>query len=303
MRSILNFVAFTLLVAPEPACASLKDIRTEKLPHDTAVEKTYANLLTVEPLASRWSDKWTYEVPKEKVAAVLKTALTDLQKATAVERDNEELWLLTGLAAIYAYNVDLAGSFELAAKSFAEAQKLAPVDYRSQWFLASLECQTLQNRQGMNRLLRIETKNSWEKLPATFWDDYLMCSELTAMPAHTLRAADHLRRLGAERSVFRDMLTATSRKRFTIPEPTEKYSSEQVWSANERDSIVEFTSLMFGLQFSVPADWTVKPGGADNALTMFQIGVGPFKGPAGDIVPNIVVLVGPRSLANRWRTF
>lgn len=88
-------------------------------------------------MTKEWHDVWRFPTPKEKVALLLEKSLNELRRAAVAEGSNAELWLLSGLVAHYAYNVDVEGSYELAMKSFDVAKKLAPDDYRSSWFARS----------------------------------------------------------------------------------------------------------------------------------------------------------------------
>ena len=279
------------LFSVSPATASLKDIQIDKLPRNPAIAKAYADALSVESMVQAWTDKWPYTVPKEKVKLLLEETLADLKKETSTSGDNEELWLLTGLVAHYGYNVDVDESYELAAKAFAEAHRLSPDDHRPEWFLGSLECQTQQTSQGMARLLSMEEHVQWEKLPVGFWDDYLYCTTITIMPAHSLRAIAHLRSLNAAPSPYRDGLLEIAKKRIDTPDPSAAYSKEVVWRFDKSNSRVNVTNTMFGLRFVTPESWSVLPNDANQGLTLAQIKVGPFSGPAGNVTPTILVLV------------
>jgi len=92
-------LAAALLLITTPSQASLKDIRTERLPQEKAIQQVCADVAAVEEFVRDWSDKWRYETPKEQVASLLKASLDELQKALAAAPNNEELLLLTGLVA------------------------------------------------------------------------------------------------------------------------------------------------------------------------------------------------------------
>ena len=291
MKFALWLFSALFLFSVSPSTASLKDIQTDKLPRNPAMDKAYAEALSVEPMVQAWTDKWPYTVPKEKVKLLLEETLAELKKETLISGDNEELWLLTGLVAHYGYNVDVDESYELATKAFAEAHRLSPDDHRPDWFLGSLECQTQQTRQAMVRLLSLEEHVQWEKLPVGFWDDYLYCTAITIMPAHSLRAIAHLRSLNAAPSPFRDGLLEIAKKRIDTPDPSASYSKELVWRFDRSSSRVKVTNPMFGFRFFTPESWSVLPNDANQGLTFAQIKVGPFSGPAGNVTPTILVLV------------
>src|SRR5271166_5184201 len=82
--------------------------------------------------------------------------------------DNAELFLLAGLVAHLAYNVDVEDGFQTAVDSLDRAHKLAPDDYRPQWFIGIHRCQANQIKDGMEQLLAIEDHIPWKQLPVEF---------------------------------------------------------------------------------------------------------------------------------------
>jgi hypothetical protein len=206
---------------------------------------------------------------------------------------NEELWLLTGLVAHYAYNVDVEGSYELARKSFDAARKLAPDDYRSVWFEAALVCQTPQTKKGMDAFLAIESKLSWEKLPVGFWGDYISCATVTAMPVHAIRASAYLEKLDPGRSDYPDSLLQVAKKRIKAPDVSKTYSEKEVWSAEVSNIQAQFTNTMAGLRFAVPGDWKLRFFEIQQGQTLVQINIPAFHISSGDVSPSILVIVRP----------
>jgi hypothetical protein len=69
--------------------------------------KAYTNALTVKEFAREWSPAWRFQRSKASVSSLLSKSLTELQRASNSAPKNEELLLLTGLVAHYAYNVDV----------------------------------------------------------------------------------------------------------------------------------------------------------------------------------------------------
>jgi len=289
LKWILLSVA--LLLMRTPALADLNDIHADKLPQDDSVQKAYAEAATVEVYVRGWSDKWRYEIPKDTVVARLKDSLDKLQKAVGSAPNNPELLLLTGLVAHYAYNVDVEGSYELAVSSFQKAHKLAPDDYRAEWFLGYHQCQTRLVKEGMDRLTAIESRSAWDHLSPNFWDDYVFCASLANMPAHALRAGDHLSKLKAPPSQGRDSLLEIARKRFQTPDLSAMYSGKQVWEADDENSRVIFKSYMCGFSFSPLAEWKLARLEVQKGQCVVQIETGPHRSKAGDVVPNLLVIV------------
>jgi len=275
-----------------PVRASLRDIQLAALPSDPAVKKAFADVRAVEDLASEWHDPWKFDTPKAKVASTLKTSLAALQNATKAAPDNEELLLLTGLVARYAYNVDVDGSHEIATDVLAKAHKLAPNDYRPEWFQAMLQCQTVETKDGMEKFLAIENSTGWGHLDLDFWDDYLFCATVTDMPAHALRAADHEKAMGAAASRNRDFLIDVARKRFIPADPNKTYPPEEIWSGEQSNSEIVLTSTMFGVQFSAEQTWKPTLRDVVNQIGTAQFQVEPHPGKAGHgVTPNILLFM------------
>jgi hypothetical protein len=205
---------------------------------------------------------------------------------------NEELLLLIGLVASYAYNVDVDGSHELAVDSLEKAHKLVPDDYRPQWFLGSHECQTIDlTKEGMDTLLSVERLRPWEQLPPSFWDDYISCTAITNMPAHSLRAGDHLKMLHAPPSIIRDTVLEGARGRLKTPDPTANYSKGDAWSVKTVNSRSVFTSFVCGFSFSSPGEWRVARLEVQKGQCIAQLETGPYRNGTRDVVPNILVIV------------
>jgi hypothetical protein len=291
LKRCLSYAFGALLLVSAPAVAGLKDIRTENLPHDPGVQKAYDGTLLIEEMVRDWNEKWPYETPKDEVVSSLRASLAALQKASEAAPDNEELLLLIGLVAQYAYNVDIEGSHELTTHSLEKARKLAPEDIRPEWFLAKLQCHTLSTKEGMESFLTVERRLPWERLPVSFWDDYLFCNAVTNMPAHGLRAADHIKRLNAPPSPYRDALVDISRKRLRTPDLKATYSSAEAWRVTTVDSKPVFTSFLCGFSFSSPGEWRLDLPDVQKGQCSIQIEIGPYASQAGNVTPNILVLV------------
>lgn len=287
---------FAILFAGTPAMASLRDIHREKLPQDASVLKVFSDVSGVEDMVKIWHDPWKFETPRTKVAALLKTSLDKLVKADNSAPGNEELELLTGLVATYAYNADVSGSHDLATSVLAKAQKLAPDDYRSEWFLGNLQCQTLELKQGMVRLLAIESSSKWDRLSAGFWDNYLYCAYATKMPAHVLRAGAYITKLNGDPSKERDFIVDAARKLFVSPDPEKNYSSEAIWLGEDPGSTFSLTNTMFGVHVSFTSTWKSKLGDLLNGISTVQLQTGPHPGKTGGVTPNILLFMrAPRA--------
>ena len=274
-----------------PALAALEDIRKDALPQEAAVLTAYSDMVAVEAMVHDWRDKWPFDTPKAGVVSTAKASLREFQKALGSSPDNVELLLLTGLAAHYAYNVDVAEAYDVAVSSLDRAAKLAPGDYRSGWFLGIHQCQASEIKDGMERLLATERLVAPEQLPYGFWDDYILCATVANIPAHALQAGARMRKLRAPPSNQRDFYLETARKRFKTTDPAATYSQEEVWRVENLGSRVEFTSSMCGLGLSVPRDWKIGAADAQKGICRMVVETSADQGKAGDVFPNILVIV------------
>lgn len=277
------------LLPASPALAGLKAIHRNLLPKDKQVRQAYANVLSVESYARNWSPTWHYRIPKSKVVSLLKSSLAALQNARRTAPKNEELLLLTGLVAHYAYNVDVKGSYRIAVESLEEAHKLAPADYRPEWFLGIHQCEGDKVKQGMGRFLAIENRYPWRKLPVGFWNDYVTCATLASMPAHVLRAVSHLKALGKP-SADVEYSAKLARNAFKPTVSTADYPAREVWKVDKSGSSLKLTNTMFGFAFSAPASWKVEVGDAVKGVSSVRIRTGPDPGKASSVFPEILVL-------------
>jgi hypothetical protein len=226
-RRWIVFVSTLLLSAD--LCAQLRQINPAKLPQDERVQTAYSNVRPIESMAHNWSPTWAYDTPKTQVASLLTSSLRDLRSAETAAPQNEELLLFTGIVAHLAYNVDVEDTYEVAVQSFEKANKLAPADYRPEWFLASHRCQSNELKAGMEEMLAIETRNPWQQLPVGFWDDYINCSTMSLMPAHTLRAVDHAVHLGEDPSSYGSAV-GIAQKRYKSTDANTTYDAHDAYT-------------------------------------------------------------------------
>jgi hypothetical protein len=280
----------TLLWVATPSGASLKDIRTDRLPQRESVQKALAETSAVEQFAQAWSDKWRYQTPKDVVASRLKDSLAILQTALASAPDNPELLLLTGLVAHYAYNVDVEEAYDVAVKSLQKAHQLASDDFRAEWFLGAHECQGAVVKEGMDMLLGVERRWPWDHLPSGFWDDYMSCASVANMPAHVLRAGFYVSKLSAVPSEYRNILMEIARKRFKTPELGVTYSGKDIWETRNENSRLVFTSYMCGFSFTALPEWNLHRLEVQKGTCLVQLETGPHPSKSGHVIPNLLML-------------
>jgi hypothetical protein len=290
-------LVLTLSLLAIPAVAGLRDIRPELLPQQPAVQKSYADALSVEEFAREWSSEWRFQQSKKSVTSVLGQSLTELQQALKSAPNNEELLLLTGLVAHYAYNLDIENTYDLVSATLKKAAEIAPDDYRIEWFLGIHQCQSAtETAEGIRRILAIENVHSWEQLPYGFWDDYVTCITLANMPMHVVRAGDRIQKLNGQPSSEREFLLQLAKNRLTVTDPKANYPYKDVWSSELAGSTYAFTSSLCGIQFASPGNWGLNFADVEKSICMAQLKTGPHAGKTSKVNPNVLVFVRqPRS--------
>ncbi len=288
--SALVFVSLFFLLA-QYAKADVAAIHADRLPQETDILAALDDAAQLEPYSHTWSNKWSFEIPKEEVATRLGKDLGFLTIALKSHPDNAELLLLTGLVASYAYNLDVDSSHETAMRVLEQAQKLAPSDFRAPWFRAILRCQTMESKVGADEFLSIETSHAWEQLPVGFWLDYMGCASITNMPAHILRAADHLNKLNAPTSEMRRFFPDTARKRFEAFDAKKKYETKEVWYSSMAGESWDYTCTTCGLRFRAQKDWSIEQLDVTNGSGVAIVATGPYQGTVNKLRPNILVMI------------
>lgn len=283
-------VVFCLVFLVPPAFAGVAAIHVNALPQESSVLAAYDDAQRFEPYASSWSSDWQYPVSREEVANRLSDDLGFLSLAVQRHPGNEDLLLLTGLVAHYAYNLDVTGSYDTAMKALGQAQALSASDVRAPWFRASLVCQSGQPGPGFQQFLSLESSHPWQGLPFGFWDDYLDCAMINGMPAHALRAADHLDALHAPPSPRRTYLVQTARSLFAPFDPGKAYPPQDAWSGGKRGADVTFTSTSCGLQIRAHGSWIVNNLAMNKGACLAYFATGPYQAAAGRMEPSILVL-------------
>jgi hypothetical protein len=284
----LRICWITLLLGAS-ASAQLRQIDVSKLPQDERVRSAYSSLLPLESYAHEWSRKWNYEVPRDQVVSSFVENLHTLKVAETAAPQNEELAVLSGLVAHLAYNLDVQEAYELAIQSLDNARKLAPKDYRPDWFLGIHRCQSDDIKGGMEQFLDVENRFSWQELPIAFWNDYVNCATVAAMPAHTLRAVDRAVHLGAAPSEFA-MWSGMAQKRYKSPDVGANYPIREAWTASEGKSDVKFSSPLCGIGFTTHGDWHIHILDVAKGICVETVESGPYPSHSGESVPTLLVL-------------
>ena len=291
-RGAFALALFLSFLCPRAfAGADIAAIHANALPQETAVLDALDDARQLEPYSQSWTMNWDFPIAKDEVATRLGKDLGFLKLALKDHPDNEELLLLTGLVARYAYNLDVEGSYDAAMSALGEAQKLASDDVRAPWFRASLQCQTDQPKAGAEEFLSIESGHAWNQLPVEFWDDYMECASVTNMPAHVLRAAGYLEKLNAPPSQMRNFLAGTAQKRFDPYDPKKDYQPKEVWWAENDGGNSVFTSTSCGVRLSAHGNWAVNRLELDKGTCLADFSTGPYKAAKGDLHPSVLLLV------------
>jgi hypothetical protein len=273
------------------AFADIAAIHADALPQETAILAALDDARQLEPYSHSWTNNWKYPIAKEDAAARLDKDLGILSFTLKIHPGNEELALLTGLVARYAYNLDVPGSHETAISALGRAQESAPSDVRVPWFHATLLCQTNESKAGAEQMLGIESSRSWDQLPAAFWNDYLECATIANMPAHVLRAADHLEKLHAPATDARTTVTEASRKRYDAFDPNKQYDPREVWQGAQSGDDIEFTSTSCGVRFRARSDWHIERLELTKGSCVGLFRTGPYKGIVSSRTPNVLLLI------------
>jgi hypothetical protein len=273
------------------ARAQLTAIHRDRIPQSVTVQSALDDAQALEPYADRWTAQWQFPVTKEQTAARLGMDLGALETASRENPGNEELLLLTALVAHYAYNVDVEHSRDVVLAELTAAEKLGGSDVRPAWFRADFLCQTEQPDQGAEGFMAIEAAHPGNTLPASFWDGYERCAAVTNMPAHLLRAADHLTQMSAEMTADRKFYADLGRGRFDAVDLGKSYDAKQVWSARDAGTAIEFTATACGLRMRVPEAWKMDRLDMQKGSCVAMLGTGPYAGLRGPLAPEILVIV------------
>lgn len=291
MRKICVLIlALFLFASARRARADAAAIHADKLPRQTAVRAALDDARQLEPYCRRWSSDGQYPVTKDQVAARLTKDLGFLVPALKNHPRNEELALLTGLVAHYAYNLDVPDTHETAMWALGEAEKLAPADIRAAWFQAALKCQTLESTEGADAFLAIERGHKWNQLPAAFWMDYVDCATGTNMPEHALRAMGYLKQLNAQEAAQEQPMALIALKRIVPFDPARTYETKEVWKSDDKDDPA-LTSTSCGVRLRLRGFWTINQLALQKSTCVALFQTGAYQGTTQQLRPGILLLV------------
>ena len=266
--------------------ASIKDIRVDKLPDDPALKAALADAQELEPWVRDFEMTWSAPVTQADSEARLAVDMKVAETARAKYPDNEEVALLSGLIASYAYNLEVKKSWDVAHDAFNAAIKLDSSDPRGAWFLAAHNCQTTDRlKEGMSGLLEVESRRP-KNLPSSFWLDYMACATVTDMPAHANYAATRL--APADRADSQAVAILNNSK--GAASLTQDYKPGEIWSATAVEGGVSFRSYACGISFTTPADWKPRVYPISGGKCAIELQIPSMKGKHGAWNANILVM-------------
>lgn len=294
-----KLIIFLFLSAGLASAASLKDIRTSSLPDDSAVKAALLDAQQMEPWVRAYSPSWNAPVTKEEAVARLAMDMHAVEVARAKHPESEEIALLSGLIASYAFNLDVKDSWVVAPDALDAAIKISPNDLRGKWFLAAHNCQTGKFLiDGMTGMLEVEAANH-EVLPASFWIDYIACATETLMPAHAFHAASYLH--GTD---LKDPLVdAVMGKMKGTASPQTEYKPEELWSSFPTEGGTFYRSYACGISFTAPSEWKPQFYPIAHGVCAVVLEMPPFKGVDGAWVPNVAIVAHAESASDMFADY
>jgi hypothetical protein len=291
--SVLLLASFLAFSIPR-LHADLAAIHASTLPQEPAVLAALDDAKQLEPYCQYWTAAplWHFDIPRQQVADRLSKDLGFLAQAVKAHPENAELALLAGLVAIYAHNLEVQGAYDTAMKMLDAVGLLSLGDLRVGWFRSTLHCQSTEIVEGATGFLTLEAAGARDRLPAAFWDDYMECALLSAMPVHVLRAASNLEKAHEPQSDRGKDYAEIARQRIVPFDPQKQYEASAVWIGPEPTGNVEvLTGESFGVQIKVHSDWE-KEGfqlKGDKGTSLFCSG--PYAARKGTLRPCILLLV------------
>jgi hypothetical protein len=282
-NSLLRGLSLVFLCAT-PALSQIDQIDRTKLPQEIPVQTAYTDLAQIDKYARTYENKWRFPVPKADIESRFRVNLRVLEEAQKQSPSNTELALLTGLVAHLAYNLDIQEAYEPAMKLL---QTRASEDFRAAWFLGIHQCQSNNPVGGMQNLLHVEALGA--TLPRAFWQDYANCASVASMPVHAVRAYDSAHKIttGPETD---GQLEQLARNRLKPASVTATYPAKNVWSAENKNGSVRFTSYTCGESFTTKESSPIDIPDIANGTCAVSIGTEGYPSPHGDTTGTFLIL-------------
>jgi hypothetical protein len=275
-----SLVILSFLLVASPATAEYLDIiDVNQLTPEARILLTQVR--EVEPYVDEWLATWSHSRAKEEVTARIKEHYDSSKTLLAKNTDNAEIYLLCGLIAFYAHNVDLGDSEEQADTYFAAASKLCPNDFRPLWLLGMHLAKSRRCVEGMKSLLGAEGKQSIRE--PRFWEDYALAAYFTSMFGHALQALERVRELSGKKSRLDNAIGDKIRAVAKTPQPGEKIQARDLWQSSTAGTALRIVSfpLDYKLLVKKRKNQYLRNTDFDGRYAMLQVGLTPQTGAEG----------------------
>lgn len=295
-RLLIQIVILSAVFGHSYSFAAVSDINFDKLNEISRIDELKKNISDLESVAHDWSHEWKYDVPKEQAIDLAKKTIRMIDEMINDKPDLFELLILKGIAAAYAYNLDLQEYTAVAEKSFNAAQALAPDDIRPLWFLGKHLTQSARSGRGMQAIDEVFKKNKPENLPPRFFEDYAFCAYMAAMPSSALMGIKFSEQKAPSVNPIVKTLKETLESKMMIPSTTQAYEYKTVWSAETIADGVRFTNRMFGFSFTILGNWQIGFSNIKNGKCGVNLGLPGKKGASPNIRINAEIIDDKLSL-------
>jgi hypothetical protein len=233
-------------------------------------------------------------VPLPAQTALLHRSRLPLQAAAAQAPRNEEAALAAGIAATFAYNLDVPHSYDVSVADLRAAARLAPADPRPPWQLGAFFCGSGNgSAQGMALLLQVEHRFPPRRLAPGVWRSYAECAMFAGMPEHALYAEGRLNREHAASSAGDRAVLRQARSLTGAPLPAAITRPVSSGAGNEPLPACFIPATPAVLRFPSASSG----GGCFSRCTTTPApspSLGPFRGRTAEVTPHLLLLVQPK---------
>jgi len=241
-------------------------ISVDKLPVNKDNDSQLKFIHENEKYFNHGSTQWSYSVSKSALVDGLKQALTFFETQDA---SNLEVNLLLGDVSSYLYNLNESTYLTSAEKYYKKAMLLAPIDYRSYWFMGKCyaSANDLVHAIEYFRMAQIRLPISE---PADFWEQYAIAANQADMPSTSIYAMDRAKALLGHPCEFEKSYGFSVRSHISEVNSGRTYASNELWTYTEGDKVV-FTSRPLGMKINVEPDWQLGISSFDKKKSVFSI--------------------------------
>ncbi len=288
-RCLRLLAAFVLAV---PLSAQTALLHPSKLPPQAAA--AVKDLARIEPIVGVWPPQGSAAV-RAQVAAALRRDRKTIQAAAAQAPRNEEVALAAGIAATFAYNLDMPHAYRAAVTDLRDAAHLSPADPRPPWLLGGFFCGTgTGSAQGMAILLKVGSRFPSLRLPPAFWRSYAECATFADMPEHVLYAEANLNREHAVLSAGDRMVLRRARALTRRALPSRDYAPNKVWRVERTAAGIFYSSDACGLALPGGDQWKWQFYALHDDICAVAAVLGPYRGRTTEVTSHLLILVRPQ---------